>query len=138
MAKRVVMVGLEPNVVDFSDPAYAAFPGLNAKLLREALEKDRVALVARGYDAIWSFWDNSEGAETKFIDNLRTHKPDCVMWRWRASQSEAHWPVRAVGQPSAPACASIEALLQLWPRPRAGDWKLSAERPEQVCKRASC
>ena len=79
MARHVVMVGLEPGVVDYSDPAYAAFTGLNAKVLREALEKDRAALVALGYDAIWSFWDKSEGAETKFIDNLRTHKPDCVM-----------------------------------------------------------
>jgi hypothetical protein len=74
MGKRVVMVGLEPDVVDYSQ-----YAGLNAKVLREALEKDRAALVAQGYDAIWSFWDNSEGAETKFIDNLRTQKPDCVM-----------------------------------------------------------
>jgi hypothetical protein len=74
MAKHVVMVGLEPDVVD-----YGQYAGLNAKVLREALEKDRAALVAQGYDAIWSFWDNSEGAETKFIDNLQTHKPDCVM-----------------------------------------------------------
>ena len=37
MAKRVMMVGLEPDVVDFGDPAYAAFPGLNATVLREAL-----------------------------------------------------------------------------------------------------
>ena len=76
MTKHVVMVGLEPDVVDFSDPAYAAFPGLNAKILREVLERDRASLVAQGYNAIWSFWDNSEGAGTKFIDNLRTHKPD--------------------------------------------------------------
>jgi hypothetical protein len=74
MAKHVVMVGLEPDVVDYSQ-----YAGLNAKVLREALEKDRAALVAQGYDAIWSFWDDSEGAETKFIDNLRTQKPDCVM-----------------------------------------------------------
>jgi hypothetical protein len=74
MAKHVVMVGLEPDVVDYSQ-----YAGLNAKVLREALEKDRAALVAQGYDAIWSFWDNSEGAATKFIDNLRTQKPDCVM-----------------------------------------------------------
>jgi hypothetical protein len=64
MGKRVVMVGLEPDVVDYSQ-----YAGLNAKVLREALEKDRAALVAQGYD----------GAETKFIDNLRTQKPDCVM-----------------------------------------------------------
>jgi len=74
MAKHVVMVGLEPDVVDYSQ-----YAGLNAKVLRQALEKDRAALVAQGYDAIWSFWDNSEGAETKFVDNLQTHKPDCVM-----------------------------------------------------------
>jgi hypothetical protein len=79
MANRVVMIGLEPDVVDFSDPAYTAIRGLNAAKLRAALEKDRAALVAQGYDAIWSFWDNGAGAETKFIDALRTHKPDCVM-----------------------------------------------------------
>jgi hypothetical protein len=55
----------EPDVVDYDDPAYAIFPGLNAKLLREALEKDRAALVAQGYDAIWSFSDQSEGTEMK-------------------------------------------------------------------------
>jgi hypothetical protein len=76
MANRVVMVGLEPDVVDFSDPAYAAIPGLNAAKLRTALEKDRAALVAQGYDAIWSFWDKSADAEAKFIDALQTHKPD--------------------------------------------------------------
>ncbi len=77
MAKRVVMVGLEPDVVDYGDPAYAAFPSLNAEVLRKALEKNRAALAALGHDAIWSFWDKSEGAESKFIDDLRTHKPDC-------------------------------------------------------------
>jgi hypothetical protein len=79
MAKRVVMIGLDPDVVDFSDPAYAAVPGLDAAKLRAALEKDRAALVAQGYDAIWSFWDKSAGAEAKFIEALRTHKPDCLM-----------------------------------------------------------
>jgi hypothetical protein len=73
------MVGLEPEVVDFSDPAYAAFPALNPKVLREALEKDCATLVAYGYDAVWSFWDKSEAAETKFIESLQIHKPDCVM-----------------------------------------------------------
>jgi hypothetical protein len=43
--------------------------------LRAALEKDRAALVARGYDAIWSFWDKSAGAEAKFIEALRTTSP---------------------------------------------------------------
>ena len=79
MAKRVVMVGLEPDVVDYGDPAYAGFPGLDAKILRESLEKDRAALVALGYDAVWSYWDKSDGAEAKFIGDLRTHEPDCVL-----------------------------------------------------------
>jgi len=38
--KRVVMIGLEPDVVDYSDPAHAIFPGVNAEVLREALEKE--------------------------------------------------------------------------------------------------
>jgi hypothetical protein len=101
MAKHVVMVGLEPDVVDYSDPAYAAFPGLNAKILREVLERDRASLVAQGYVTIWSFWDNSEGAGTKFIDDLRTHKPD-----FGTAQSqpivpvgERRWLIKQVANP---------------------------------------
>jgi hypothetical protein len=45
-------------------------------VLREALEKDRVTLVAHDYDAVWSFWDKSEAAETTFIESVQIHKPD--------------------------------------------------------------
>ena len=38
--KRGVMIELEPDVVDYSDPAYGIFPGVNAKVLCEALEKE--------------------------------------------------------------------------------------------------
>ncbi len=79
MTKTVVMMGLDPTVVDYSDPAYANFPGLNADVLAAALEKDRQALVAKGYEAIWSLWDKSEGAQQKFIEDLLKYKPDAVM-----------------------------------------------------------
>ncbi|MGU3480131.1 hypothetical protein [Methylobacterium sp. D48H] len=79
MGAKVVMVGLDPDVVDFSDPAYAAFPGLNATVLRDALEKDRQALVSEGFDAVYSFWDTSERAQHKFIEDLENHHPDAVM-----------------------------------------------------------
>jgi hypothetical protein len=79
MTKTVVMIGLDPKVVDYSDPAYANFPGLNADVLATALEQDRQALVAKGYEAIWSLWDKSENAQDKFIEDLLKYQPDAVM-----------------------------------------------------------
>jgi hypothetical protein len=79
MAKRVVLVGLHPDVVDYADPAYAAFPGLNAQVLMAALEKDRQALVAAGYDAVWSFWEKKPGSMQKFLADVTTGAPSAVM-----------------------------------------------------------
>lgn len=79
MAKRVVLVGLDPDVVDFSDPFYAAFPGLNVEVLRASLEKGGAALGALGYDVAWSHWDGSEGAEARLVADLRAHAPDGVV-----------------------------------------------------------
>ena len=76
---RVVMIGLDPAVVDFADPAYAKFPGLDAGILAAALERDRQALLDRGYEAVYSFWDKSEGAERAVTTDLQRHRPDCVM-----------------------------------------------------------
>ncbi|MFO1079994.1 MAG: hypothetical protein U1E23_05120 [Reyranellaceae bacterium] len=79
MAKRVVMVGLHPDVVDYGDPAYAAFPGLDAKVLAAALEKDRKALVDAGYDAVWSLWEKKPDSLAVFVRALKAHAPEAVM-----------------------------------------------------------
>ena len=37
---RVVLIGLEPTLIDFSDPAYAAFPGMTAAKVQAGLDAD--------------------------------------------------------------------------------------------------
>ncbi len=52
MAKAsVLLVGLEPTLIDFSEPDYAAFPGMNAAKVRAALDADQKKLNGMGYDA---------------------------------------------------------------------------------------
>ena len=63
MAKvKVLVVGLAPDVVDFSQPDMP--PGLTADTLRAALDKDIAALRAQGYDADFCGTDYGETAGT--------------------------------------------------------------------------
>jgi hypothetical protein len=79
MAKSVLLVGLEPTLIDFSEPAYAAFPGLDARKVRAALEADKATLVALGYDAELCLTDFGETAGTVVEERLRAKNYDCVL-----------------------------------------------------------
>ena len=46
----VLMVGLQPDLIDFSDPAYAAFPGMTAEKVMAGLNADQARLTSLGYD----------------------------------------------------------------------------------------
>lgn len=74
---RVLIVGLEPSLVDFSDPTYA--PGRNAAAVRAALETDQAHLEALGYDAELCLIDFGETAETVLIRQLGQKSFDCIM-----------------------------------------------------------
>lgn len=45
----VVVIGLDPAAIDFSEDAYRGHPGLNAQTLRNALDHDRKLLEDEGY-----------------------------------------------------------------------------------------
>jgi len=47
----VLSVGLQPQLINFADPAYAAFPGMTAEKVQGGLDKDIATLNALGYDA---------------------------------------------------------------------------------------
>ena len=52
--KSVLIVGLDPTLIDFSDPAFTAFPGMNAARVMAGITADQERLKAIGYDArIW-------------------------------------------------------------------------------------
>ena len=61
--KRVVLIGLDPDVVD-----YDRWPGLTPEKLVKGFEADRAAFAAEGYEA-----------DVCFIDHGQT--ADCFLWQ---------------------------------------------------------
>jgi len=79
MARSVLLIGLEPTLIDFSDPTYAAFSGLDAQKVRAALDADRATLVALGYDADLCLTDFGETAGAVVEEWLARKTYDCVL-----------------------------------------------------------
>jgi hypothetical protein len=74
---KVLIVGLEPSLIDFSDPAYAA--GRSEAAVRAGLEADKAHLSRLGYDAELCLTDFGETAESVLRDRLRQSPFDCIM-----------------------------------------------------------
>jgi hypothetical protein len=73
--KRVLMIGLEPKVVD-----YAALPArLDEPTLRAGLAADEQRLRDLGYNANWLLIDRGETAETVVSAALEEQTFDCVL-----------------------------------------------------------
>ena len=77
--KHVLIVGLQPQLIDFSGPEFAAFPGLSADKVMEGLNAGATNLAALGYDATLCLTDFGDTAETVLWNELKTKKYDCVM-----------------------------------------------------------
>jgi len=73
---RVLLVGLDPAVVDYSR---APMPGLTAEILTAALDAEKARLTALGYEAVMLFVDTGETAETVVRQALERGGCDCIM-----------------------------------------------------------
>ena len=72
--KRVLMIGLAPEVVD-----YSLYPGLTRERLTAQLEADEAALKAMGYDAEQFYIDRGETAEAVVTQKLTQNEYACVL-----------------------------------------------------------
>ena len=72
--KRVVLVGWDPEVVD-----YSKWPGLTPEKLRAALEGDRDNLNTLGYEAELLFINDADSAYDTISDALSKTVYDCVL-----------------------------------------------------------
>ncbi len=72
--KRVILIGLKPEVVDYSN-----LPDLTPEKLMTALKVDEAKLNSLGYDAQWCLVDLGETAEIVVIQKLKETTFDCVM-----------------------------------------------------------
>jgi hypothetical protein len=73
--KKVLLIGLEPKLVDY---AHLPTP-LDEPTLRSALETDLRKLRDLGYAAEWLLVDRGETAETVVAAKLRSEPFDCVL-----------------------------------------------------------
>ena len=77
--KSVLIIGLDPAMIDFSDPVYAAFPGMNAARVMAGITADQERLKAMGYDAHLCLTDFGDTAEAVALARLKQKQFDCIM-----------------------------------------------------------
>ena len=77
--KSVLIIGLEPELIDFSKPEFAAFPGLDAAKVRASLEADQTLLNTLGYDAQICLTDFGETAEATIKAELQKKTFDVIV-----------------------------------------------------------
>jgi hypothetical protein len=73
---RVLLVGLEPEIVDYSK---SLVPGLTAAKVRAAVEADSAKLETLGYSVKSLSVDDGKTAEAALTDVLTASRYDCIM-----------------------------------------------------------
>ena len=78
LRKSVLIVGLDPVLIDFSSPDFAP-QNLSADRVLAALHADSERLRSLGYETDSCLTDHGATAERVLEDKLRTKPYDCVM-----------------------------------------------------------
>ena len=76
-AKSVLVVGLDPTLIDFSDPGYP--PGMSAEKVFAGMKSSEEELTGLGYSVGTCLTDFGETAEAVVRNHLNTKHFDCVM-----------------------------------------------------------
>lgn len=77
--KTVLLVGLDPTLIDFSEPDYANFPGLTAEKVMAGLTASRDNLNDLGYESRICVTDFGETALAVLAAQLEEKHWDCVL-----------------------------------------------------------
>jgi len=77
--KSVLVIGLQPTLIDFSDPDYAAYPGMDAAKVLAGLKASEHSLTDLGYDVQMCLTDFGETAEAVVRDQLAQKRFDCIL-----------------------------------------------------------
>ena len=75
MPKNILIVGLQPELIDFSSPEFSAFPGLNAAKVMEGLNASAASLVAQGHESdVAGLLARQLEAETRHLEVLQQRR----------------------------------------------------------------
>jgi len=77
--KSVLIIGLQPTLIDFSNPDYAAFPGMDAVKVLAGVQAAEKSLTHFGYDAQLCFTDFGETAAAVVQERLKQKHFDCIL-----------------------------------------------------------
>ena len=75
--KRVLVIGLDPELVDFSKPGYA--PGMNAAKVHAGLASSKDQLTSLGYSVEMCLTDFGDTAGEVLQKHLSGKRFDCIM-----------------------------------------------------------
>jgi hypothetical protein len=75
--KRVLVVGLDPTLIDFSQPGYP--PGMSAEKVFAGMKSSEDELTRLGYSMQSCLTDFGETAETVLRNQLEQQQFDCVL-----------------------------------------------------------
>jgi len=75
--KSVLVIGLDPTLIDFSQPGYA--PGMNATKVFAGLKSSEAELTGLGYSVEMCLTDFGETAEAVVQGRLEQRRFDCVL-----------------------------------------------------------
>lgn len=78
--KRILVVGLDPAVIDFSAPFFADKPWINAEVIHAGVAHDLAALSGHGHEAESCMIDTGETAEAVVAAALAAHSYDVVVF----------------------------------------------------------
>lgn len=79
MAVTAIQIGLDPEVIDYSSPDFAQFPGLTKQRLRAANDDNVAALRAAGYHVDNCLIDFGEAGAAKARRWLEANHYDAVL-----------------------------------------------------------
>jgi hypothetical protein len=77
--KSVMLIGLEPTLIDFSDPFFTDSPGMNATKILAGLKSAEESLTRLGYSVQMCLTDLGETAEVVVQSQLEQRRFDCII-----------------------------------------------------------
>ena len=77
--KKILLVGIDPFLIDFSAPEFAAFPGLTAEKVEAGIKGAIQQLHQKGYEADLCWIDFGQTAAGVLAKKLHQQSPDIVL-----------------------------------------------------------
>ncbi|WP_411871768.1 hypothetical protein [Vulcanococcus limneticus] len=77
--KHIMIIGLDPWLIDFTSPDYAGFPGLTAEKVLTGITSAEQGLKALGYDVQNCLIDFGQTAEAVVTAELKKQRFACIL-----------------------------------------------------------